>query len=55
MGLEPVRITCGTEIGVPGPREIERTYNRRRRQRRLGKLTPIEYELVHHNLHAHAA
>lgn len=28
---------------------IERTYNRRRRQRALGKLTPVEYELVHHN------
>ena len=28
---------------------IERTYNRRRRQRRLGKLTPVEFELTHHN------
>ena len=28
---------------------IERTYNRRRRQRRLGKLTPVEFELAHHN------
>lgn len=27
---------------------IERTYHRRRRQRRLGKLTPIEYETIHH-------
>lgn len=27
---------------------IEATYNRRRRQRNLGKLTPIEYELTHH-------
>lgn len=26
---------------------IERTYNRRRRQRALGKLTPVEYEAVH--------
>ena len=26
---------------------IERTYHRRRRQRRLGRLTPIEYETVH--------
>lgn len=26
---------------------IERTYHRRRRQRRLGKMTPIEYEAVH--------
>ena len=25
---------------------IERTYNRRRRQRALGKLTPVEYELA---------
>lgn len=26
---------------------VERTYNRRRRQRALGKLTPIEFEHVH--------
>ena len=25
---------------------IERTYHRRRQQRRLGKLTPIEYETI---------
>ena len=25
---------------------IERTYHRRRRQTRLGKLTPIEYESI---------
>jgi transposase InsO family protein len=25
---------------------IEHTYNRRRRQRSLGKLTPVEYELA---------
>ena len=34
---------------------IEHTYNRRRRQRRLGKLTPIEYELAHHNQQLEAA
>lgn len=34
---------------------IERTYNRRRRQRRLGKLTPVEYELAIHNRHLEAA
>lgn len=28
---------------------IERTYHRRRRQRRLGRLTPIEFETVFHN------
>jgi putative transposase len=32
---------------------IERTYHRRRRQRRLGRLTPIEYETI--NLTAQAA
>ena len=26
---------------------IERTYHRRRRQRTLGKLTPVEFELLH--------
>ena len=26
---------------------IERTCHRRRRQRRLGKLTPVEYEMLH--------
>ena len=33
---------------------IEHTYNRRRRQRRLGKLTPVEYELAfpHTNVQA---
>ncbi|QKT10028.1 hypothetical protein HUN07_04260 [Rhodococcus sp. W8901] len=25
---------------------IERTYNRRRRQRGLGRLTPVEYETL---------
>jgi putative transposase len=29
---------------------IERTYHRRRRQRALGKLTPIEFELLHDQL-----
>jgi len=31
---------------------IERTYHRRRRQRRLGRLTPIEYETIHRVTHA---
>ncbi len=34
---------------------IERTYNRRRRQRRLGKLTPLEFELALHNRDPQAA
>jgi putative transposase len=32
---------------------IERTYHRRRRQARLGRLTPIEFEII--NRHATAA
>jgi len=31
---------------------IERTYRRRRRQRGLGKLTPIEFETLHEVAHA---
>src|SRR5438874_8796515 len=31
---------------------IERTYHRWRRQRALGKLTPIEFEAVHEVAHA---
>ena len=30
---------------------IERTYHRRRRQRRLGKLTPIEFETINRPAH----
>jgi len=33
---------------------IERTYHRRRRQRALGKLTPIEYDMIYKTT-AHAA
>jgi hypothetical protein len=31
---------------------IERTYHRRRRQRRLGRLTPIEFETLTQAVHA---
>ena len=31
---------------------IERTDHRRRRQRRLGRLTPIEYETINQAAHA---
>jgi transposase InsO family protein len=34
---------------------IEHTYNRRRRQRNLGKLTPVEFELAFTNSAADAA
>lgn len=33
----------------------ERTYNRRRRQRRLGRLTPVEFEVGLHNDRLQAA
>lgn len=38
----PPATSCTTRIVL----WIERTYNRRRRQRALGKLTPVEYELA---------
>ena len=28
---------------------IERTYHRRRRQEALGRLTPVEFETIHHS------
>jgi len=28
---------------------IERTYHRRRRQESLGRLTPVEFETIHHS------
>ncbi|MEH6797589.1 MAG: DDE-type integrase/transposase/recombinase, partial [Rhodococcus sp. (in: high G+C Gram-positive bacteria)] len=31
---------------------IERTYHRKRRQRRLGKLTPTEFETINQSAHA---
>jgi len=34
---------------------IEHTYNRRRRQRRLGRLTPVEFELAFTTAEAQAA
>ncbi len=37
------------ELRLAIVRWIERTYHRKRRQRRLGKLTPIEYETIMKN------
>jgi len=31
---------------------IEKTYHRKRRQRRLGRLTPVEFETIHSGLKA---
>ena len=51
--LDRQRWTSREELRVAIVIWIERTYHRRRRQRGLGKLTPIEYETV--NTAAHAA
>ena len=42
------------ELAVAVITWIERTYNRRRRQRALGKMTPAEFEAVHYPLAAAA-
>lgn len=53
--LDRKRWTTRDELRLAIVHWIERTYHRRRRQRRLGKLTPIEYELAHHQAVALAA
>ncbi len=35
-----------TELRIAIVTRIERTYHRRRRQARLGRLTPVEYETI---------
>ena len=45
--LDRQRWTTRTELRLAIVTWIERTYHRRRRQRALGKLTPIEFELIH--------
>ena len=42
----PVAMTRRAELRSEIIRWIEHTYNRRRRQRALGKLTPVEFELA---------
>lgn len=44
--LDRQRWLTGQELRLAITTWIERTYHRRRRQRRLGKLTPIEYETI---------
>ena len=44
--LDRQRWTSREELHVAIITWIERTYHRRRRQRALGKLTPIEFEAV---------
>jgi transposase InsO family protein len=38
--------TTRSELNLATRRWIEGKYNRRRRQRRLGKLSPVEYETI---------
>lgn len=45
--LDRQRWTTRDELRIAIVTWIERTYHRRRRQRRLGRLTPIEYETLH--------
>jgi transposase InsO family protein len=51
--LDRQRWTTREELRLAIITWIERTYHRRRRQRRLGRLTPVEYEAL--NLAATAA
>jgi putative transposase len=44
--LDRRRWATRQELGIAIITWIERTYHRRRRQHRLGRLTPIEYETV---------
>jgi putative transposase len=50
--LDRKRWTSREELRLAIVIWIERTYHRRRRQRGLGKLTPVEYEAVHEVAHA---
>ncbi len=50
--LDQQRWSTREELRLAIVNWIERTYHRRRRQRRLGKLTPIEFETVHEAVHA---
>lgn len=45
--LDTQRWTTREELRLAIVIWIERTYHRRRRQRGLGKLTPIEFETIH--------
>ncbi len=48
--LDRRRWTTRDELRMAIVTWVERTYHRRRRQRALGKLTPIDFEQLHHQL-----
>jgi len=50
--LNQQRWTTRDALRMPVVRWIESTYNRRRRQRELGKLTPVEYETIYSAVNA---
>jgi putative transposase len=50
--LDRQRWSTREELGLAIVVWIERTYHRKRRQRRLGKLTPIEFEIINMALKA---
>ncbi len=50
--LDSRRWTTRHELRLAIVTWIERTYHRRRRQRPLGKLTPIEFETIYSAAHA---
>jgi putative transposase len=45
--LDPQRWATRQDLRLAIVTWIERTYHRRRRQDRLGRLTPIEFETLH--------
>ena len=50
--LDRHRWTTRQELRLAIITWIERTYHRKRRQRRLGKLTPVEFETINRAAHA---
>lgn len=51
--LDRQRWSTRAQLRLPIVAWIEKTYHRKRRQRRLGRLTPVEFETI--NSVAHAA
>ena len=50
--LDRQRWTNREELRIAITIWIERTYHRRRRQRALGRMTPVEFEIIDHALKA---
>jgi transposase InsO family protein len=50
--LDSQRWTTRDQLRLAVTTWIERTYHRRRRQRALGRLTPVEFETIHTAAHA---